>query len=76
MVAYMRRFAPAFAEAVEKLPELGPIRYARVHDVIGQNHLIVNQTSYVDRPDDVPQEAVDEGGRAARADPRGARRRA
>jgi predicted dehydrogenase len=60
MVAYMRRFAPAFTEAVERLPELGEIRYARVHDVIGENRLIVDQTSYVDRPDDVPQEAVDE----------------
>jgi len=60
MVAYMRRYAPAFTEAVERLPELGPIRYARVHDVIGENRLIVDQTSYVDRPDDIPQEAIDE----------------
>jgi predicted dehydrogenase len=60
MVAYMRRFAPAFTEAVERLPELGELRYVRVHDVIGENRLIVDQTSYVDRPDDVPQEAVDE----------------
>jgi predicted dehydrogenase len=60
MVAYMRRFAPAFTEAVRKLPELGPIRYARVHDVIGENRLIVDQTAYVDRPDDIPQEAIDE----------------
>ena len=59
MVAYMRRFAPAFTAAVEKLPELGPIRYARVHDVIGENRLIVDQTWNVDRPDDIPQEAVD-----------------
>jgi len=60
MVAYMRRFAPAFTEAVAKLPELGPIRYARVHDIIGENRLIVDQTSYVDRPDDIPQEAMDD----------------
>lgn len=59
MVAYMRRFAPAFNEAVERLPELGEIRYARVHDVIGENRLIVDQTWNVDRPDDIPQEAVD-----------------
>jgi predicted dehydrogenase len=59
MVAYMRRFAPAFTEAVRRLPELGPIRYARVHDVIGQNRLIVDQTAAVDRPDDVPREAVE-----------------
>jgi predicted dehydrogenase len=60
MVAYMRRFAPAFTEAVRKLPELGPIRYARVHDVIGENRLIVDRTAYVDRPDDITQEAIDE----------------
>ncbi|WP_148574796.1 Gfo/Idh/MocA family protein [Nocardioides caldifontis] len=60
MVAYMRRFAPAFVEAVRRLPELGPIRYARVHDVIGENRLIVDQTAHVDRPDDVPQAAIDD----------------
>jgi len=60
MVAYMRRFAPAFTEAVRRLPELGPIRYVRVHDVIGENRLIVDQTAHVDRPDDIPQEAIDE----------------
>jgi predicted dehydrogenase len=60
MVAYMRRFAPAFTEAVRKLPELGPIRYARVHDVIGENRLIVDQTAVVDRPDDIPPEAIEE----------------
>jgi predicted dehydrogenase len=60
MVAYMRRFAPAFTEAVLRLPDLGPIRYARVHDVIGENRLIVDRTTYVDRPDDVSQAAIDE----------------
>jgi predicted dehydrogenase len=60
MVAYMRRFAPAFTEAVRRLPELGPIRYARVHDVIGENRLIIDRTSYVDRPDDVSQQAIDD----------------
>ncbi|WP_182525256.1 Gfo/Idh/MocA family oxidoreductase [Nocardioides dongkuii] len=59
MVAYMRRFAPAFTEAVARLPELGELRYARVHDVIGENRLIVDQTAYVDRPDDVPPEAIE-----------------
>jgi predicted dehydrogenase len=60
MVAYMRRFAPAFLEAVRRLPDLGPVRYARVHDVIGENRLIIDQTAHVDRPDDIPQSAVDE----------------
>jgi predicted dehydrogenase len=58
MVAYMRRFAPAFEVAVERLPQLGPITYARVHDVIGQNRLIIDQTAAVVRPDDIPQEAM------------------
>jgi predicted dehydrogenase len=58
MVAYMRRFAPAFAAAVHRLPELGPITYARVHDIIGQNRLIIDQTSTVVRPDDIPQDAM------------------
>jgi predicted dehydrogenase len=60
MVAYMRRFAPAFTQAVEHLADIGEIRYARVHDVIGENRLIVDQTSYVDRPDDIPQELSDD----------------
>jgi predicted dehydrogenase len=60
MVAYMRRFAPAFVQAVEMLPELGPVRYARVRDIIGENRLIVDQTATVERSDDLPQEAIDE----------------
>ena len=60
MVAYMRRFAPAFTEAVERLPDLGPITYARVHDIIGQNRLIVDQTANVLRPDDLPAEAMED----------------
>lgn len=58
MVGYMRRFAPAFIEAKEKLPELGPISYVRVHDIIGQNRLIIDQSSTVFRPDDIPQDMV------------------
>ena len=60
MVGYMRRFAPAFTEAVERLPELGSITYARVHDIIGQNALIIDQTAHVDRPDDLPQAAIED----------------
>jgi predicted dehydrogenase len=60
MVAYMRRFAPAFTAAVERLPALGPVRYARVHDVIGQNRLIIDQTAHVERPDDIPAHLADE----------------
>lgn len=60
MVGYMRRFAPAFLEAKEQLADLGDIHYVRVHDIIGQNRLIIDQTSTVFRPDDIPQEMIDD----------------
>jgi predicted dehydrogenase len=60
MVGYMRRFAPAFTEAKALLPELGRVNFARVHDVVGRNRLIVDQTSYVVRPDDLPAAALEE----------------
>lgn len=60
MVAYMRRFAPAFTEAASRLPALGPIRYVRVHDVIGENRLIIDQTAFVERPADVPPDLIDQ----------------
>ena len=81
MVGYMRRFAPAFPDANELLPGLGPVSFARVHDVIGRNQLIVDQTAYVSRPDDLPQALLEqrwERGRRLVADaigdvPRGGR---
>jgi len=60
MVGYMRRFAPAFLDAVELLPSLGGVNFARVHDVIGRNQLIVDQTSYVVRPADLTQAQLQE----------------
>ncbi len=60
MVGYMRRFAPAFTEAVEAVQGLGRINYVRVHDIIGRNSLIVGQTSTVDRPDDIPRHLMEE----------------
>jgi predicted dehydrogenase len=62
-VGYMRRYAPAFVEACRLVKELGEIRLARVHDVIGQNALIIGQTSRVVRGNDIP-EAILAGGRA------------
>lgn len=53
-VGYMRRYAPAFIKACSLIPKLGEIRLARVHDVLGQNALIVRGTSRVVRGDDVP----------------------
>jgi predicted dehydrogenase len=67
MVGYMRRFAPAFEAAKVKVAELGTITYARIHDIIGKNALIISQTATVDRPDDVPAEAMAERGNRAEA---------
>jgi predicted dehydrogenase len=71
MVGYMRRFAPAFVEATRRLETLGRINYARVHAIIGRNKLMIDQTIFVDRPQDVPRKAVEERwakGRALVAD--------
>ena len=57
-VGYMRRHAPALAEAKRALADLGPIRFARVHDVIGHNSLIIEQTSRVVRGADVSDAAL------------------
>jgi predicted dehydrogenase len=67
MVAYMRRFAPAFLQAVDEVRALGKINYARVRDIIGLNRLIIEQSSAVLRFDDIPAEASrDRTERAAR----------
>lgn len=67
MVAYMRRFAPAFVAAVEEVRELGKINYARIRDIIGLNRLIVDQANVVHRPGDLPAAAlVDKVERAQR----------
>lgn len=60
-VGYMRRYAPAFVTACRLIPELGPIRLARVHDVLGWNSLFINGTSRVVRGDDVPAEVIAAG---------------
>jgi predicted dehydrogenase len=54
MVGYMRRFAPAFEVAKERLAGLGTVTFARIHDVIGRNQLMIDQTARVFRPGDVP----------------------
>ena len=60
MVGYMRRFAPAFEAAKKQLDRLGPVNYVRVHDVIGRNQLLIDQTARVERPDDIPRELMEE----------------
>jgi predicted dehydrogenase len=59
-VAYMRRYAPSFVEACRLVRALGEIRLARVHDVIGRNHLIIDRTSTVFRAHDLPAAGAEE----------------
>jgi predicted dehydrogenase len=67
MVGYMRRFAPAFLQAVEDVKRLETINYVRIRDIIGVNRLIIDQSSTVYRPDDIPAELRhDRAERAAR----------
>lgn len=57
-VGYMRRYASAFTEACTMVRQMGRIKLAHVHDVIGQNALIINQTARVIRATDVDQETL------------------
>jgi predicted dehydrogenase len=67
MVGYMRRYAPAFVQAVEQVRALEKINYARVRDIIGQNAQFIEQSSVVFQPKDIPQEAMrDRAERASR----------
>jgi predicted dehydrogenase len=61
-VGYMRRYAPAFVKACRLIGELGDIRLARVHDILGQNALFIKNTSRVVRSDDIPAETTSAGG--------------
>ena len=65
MVGYMRRFAPAFLQAVKEVKALDKINYVRIRDIIGVNRLIIDQSSTVHRPTDIPPALQQE--RAARA---------
>jgi predicted dehydrogenase len=67
MVGYMRRYAPAFTKALEEMKSVGKIQYARIRDIIGQNRLMIEQSSVVHRFSDIPQEAMtDRGSRGSR----------
>jgi predicted dehydrogenase len=57
MVGYMRRYAPAFVDAVEEIRSWDAITYASLRDIIGQNRLLIDQSSVVARPNDVPEAA-------------------
>ena len=60
MVGYMRRFAPAFVQARERIEAMGRINYVRVHDIIGRNQLMIDQIATVDRPIDIPQHLMED----------------
>ena len=66
MVGYMRRYAPAFLEAVDRVRAMERINYVRVRDIIGRNRLIIDQVANVLRPDDVPSASAED--RRIRAD--------
>jgi predicted dehydrogenase len=66
MVAYMRRFAPAFIQAVDEVRQLGQINYVRIRDIIGVNRMIIDQASVVHRFADIPDAALAD--KTARAD--------
>jgi predicted dehydrogenase len=61
-VGYMRRYAPAFLQAVARLAPLrNDINLARVHDVIGSNALIIDSTSKVHRASDIGEDVIEKG---------------
>ncbi|WP_231571555.1 Gfo/Idh/MocA family protein [Gordoniibacillus kamchatkensis] len=66
MVGYMRRFAPAYVQAVQEVKSLDQIQYARVRDIIGQNRLFIEQSSRVLRFDDIPEECLRDRAERAR----------
>jgi len=60
MVGYMRRFAPAFIEAVDAIKTFDEIRYVKLRDIIGHNHLFTGQTSQVLKFNDIPPGKMEE----------------
>jgi predicted dehydrogenase len=69
MVGYMRRFAPAFIEAVKAVQSLDreTISYVRVRDIIGANRLFIEQSTTVFRPSDIALDLVSDRTERARA---------
>jgi predicted dehydrogenase len=63
-VGYMRRYAPAYVEAVARVATMrNDIVLARVHDVIGPNATIIDNTSNIFRAHDLDAEFLAEGKR-------------
>lgn len=59
MVGYMRRYASAFIEAKKLLGTYSAVNYARARGIIGQNRLVIDQTS-VFVSADLPSETLAE----------------
>ncbi|NLS01721.1 Gfo/Idh/MocA family oxidoreductase [Rhizobium sp. P38BS-XIX] len=58
-IGYMRRYAGAFVDAVERIKaDRDNIRFARVQDFIGQNRIIIDDTSRVIRGNDIPAQSI------------------
>ncbi len=54
-VGYMRRYAPAFVAACRQVAALEQIRFARIHDFLGENRQFIEPTSRVIRGSDIPE---------------------
>lgn len=54
MVGYMRRYAPAFVQAVDEVKKLEKINYVKIRDIIGQNEFFSKQSIKVRRFNDIP----------------------
>jgi predicted dehydrogenase len=67
MVAYMKRYDPAYLYFQARVKEIAQPRLIRVHDVIGPNDWIIRDLLDVQRPSDVPADVVQEGQRAIAA---------
>ncbi|KAL3418703.1 myo-inositol 2-dehydrogenase [Phlyctema vagabunda] len=67
MVGYMRRYAPAFLDAVEEIGGIDKILYGRVRDIIGPNAGFVNQSGTFPKTftDFRPEDAKDKVSRGA-----------
>jgi predicted dehydrogenase len=67
MVAYMKRYDPAYRYGLARIKEMKQPRLIRVHDINGPNDWIIRDLLNVQRPADVPAEVVEAGRRAIAA---------
>lgn len=60
MVGYMRRYASAFLEAKKLMDAYSSVNYARARGIIGENRLIIDQTSVTFVPTDLSPDMLAE----------------